>query len=131
MSHLADALRSSRSSLYYRTGDLVRALSLDMARLLALVAGSLGGGLRWAVSGEMTDLTAVVAFLALSAVAGHVAVAAARVAGLASLTTTTAAVASSATTISSALTAKSASATATATIGATSLWAVTSDVTDL
>jgi hypothetical protein len=39
-----------------------------VARLLALVASSLAGGLRWAVSGEMSDFTAVVALLALGAV---------------------------------------------------------------
>lgn len=48
--------------------NLVGALSLDVARLLALVASSLAGGLGWAVSGEMSDFTAVVALLALGAV---------------------------------------------------------------
>lgn len=51
-----------------RTDGLVRALSLDVAWLLALVASSLVVVLNWAVSGEMTDLTTVVALLALGAV---------------------------------------------------------------
>ena len=48
--------------------DLVWALSLDVTRLLALVASSLWGGLGWAIPGEMSDFTAVVALLALGAV---------------------------------------------------------------
>jgi hypothetical protein len=49
--------------------SLVGALGLDVAGLLALVASSLGGGLRRAVAGKMSDFTAVVALLALGAVA--------------------------------------------------------------
>jgi len=48
--------------------DLVGALSLDVTRLLALVASSLRGCLGWAVSGEMSDFTTVVALLTLGAV---------------------------------------------------------------
>lgn len=48
--------------------SLVGALGLDMAGLLALVASSLGRGLRWAVAGEMSNFATVVALLALSAV---------------------------------------------------------------
>jgi len=40
-----------------------------VTRLLALVASTLAGSLGWAVTRKMTDLTAVVALLALSAVA--------------------------------------------------------------
>jgi len=43
-------------------------LSLNVAGLLALVASTLAAGLGGAVSGEMTNLTAVVALLALGAV---------------------------------------------------------------
>ena len=49
--------------------------------LLTAVADTLGGGLLGAVTGQVTDLTAVVALLALGAVAAHVAEATARVAG--------------------------------------------------
>lgn len=48
--------------------NLLRALSLDVTRLLALVASALAGGLGWAVTGEMADLAAVVALLTLGAV---------------------------------------------------------------
>ena len=48
--------------------NLVWALSLDVTWLLALVASTLRRGLGWAVTGEMSDLTAVVALLALGAV---------------------------------------------------------------
>jgi len=48
--------------------DLVGALSLDVTRLLALVASSLTGGLGRAVSGEMANLATVVALLTLGAV---------------------------------------------------------------
>jgi hypothetical protein len=48
--------------------SLVWALSLNVTWLLALVASALAGGFGWAVSGEMSDLTAVVALLALGAV---------------------------------------------------------------
>jgi len=65
---------------------LVRALSLDVAGLLALVASTLAAGLGGAVSGEMTDLTAVVALLALGAITRHVTVTTAGVAGLSTLT---------------------------------------------
>lgn len=53
-----------------------------MSGLLALVADSLTLGLRRAVTGNMADLTTVVALLALSAIAGHVAESATRIAGL-------------------------------------------------
>lgn len=58
------------------------ALSLDVSWLAALVAGALGRGLGWAVTGEVADLTAVVALLSVGAVAGHVSNTAARVAVL-------------------------------------------------
>jgi hypothetical protein len=48
--------------------NLVWALSLDVTWLLALVASALAGGLGWAVTGKVTDLTAVVALLTLGAV---------------------------------------------------------------
>jgi len=48
--------------------SLVRALSLNVAGLLALVASTLAAGLGGAVSGEMTNFTAVVALLTLGAV---------------------------------------------------------------
>jgi hypothetical protein len=51
------------------TDDLVGALSLDMAWLLALVAGALGSGLRGTVTAQVTNLTTVVALLTLGAVA--------------------------------------------------------------
>jgi len=55
--------------LYYPTGtDLVGALSLNVSGLLALVAGTLGGGLGRAIAGEMADLATVVALLSLGAV---------------------------------------------------------------
>jgi hypothetical protein len=65
--------RSSRKSVgpqcnYCEVNGLVRALSLNVAGLLALVASTLAAGLRGAVSGKMTNFTAVVALLALSAV---------------------------------------------------------------
>jgi len=65
--------RSYRKSVgphckYCEGKGLVRALSLNVAGLLALVASTLAAGLGGAVSGEMTDFTAVVALLALGAV---------------------------------------------------------------
>jgi len=61
---------------------LVGASGLDVAGLLALVADTVVADLSRAVAGKMTDLTAVVALLALGAVARHVAETAARVASL-------------------------------------------------
>ena len=55
--------------VFIAVGALVGALSLDVAGLLALVASSLGGGLRGAVAREMSHFAAVVALLALGAVA--------------------------------------------------------------
>ena len=60
---------------------LVGARALNVAGLLAAVADTLGGGLLGAVTGQVTNLTAVVALLTLGAVAAHVAEATARVAG--------------------------------------------------
>lgn len=100
---------------------LVRALSLDVTWLLALVASSLAAGLGWAISGQVTDLTAIVALLALGTITAHVSIASAAVA---SLSTTLAATESTAT-VSALLTAESAAAIA------TSLRAVASNVTDL
>lgn len=60
-----------------------------MTGLLALVAGSLGGGLGGAVTREMADLATVVALLTLGAVTRHVPVATAGVAGLSTLAATT------------------------------------------
>lgn len=48
--------------------NLVGALSLNVTRLLALVASALAGGLGWAVTGEMANLATVVALLSLGAV---------------------------------------------------------------
>lgn len=56
------------ASSLYAARHLVWALGLDVTWLLALVAGTLVGGLGWAVAGKMADLTAVVALLALGAV---------------------------------------------------------------
>jgi hypothetical protein len=53
---------------YCEENGLVRALSLNVTGLLALVASTLAAGLGGAVSREMTDLTAVVALLSLSAI---------------------------------------------------------------
>lgn len=64
------------------------ALGLDVSGLSALVASALGRGLRWAVSAQVAGLATVVALLALSAVARHVADATARVAGLLASTVT-------------------------------------------
>jgi len=61
---------------------LVGASGLDVAGLLALVADTVVADLSRAVAGKMTDLTAVVALLALGAVARHMAETAAGVAGL-------------------------------------------------
>lgn len=47
---------------------LVRALCLNVAGLLALVAGALAGRFGGTVAGEMTDFAAVVALLALGAI---------------------------------------------------------------
>jgi hypothetical protein len=47
---------------------LVGALGLDVARLLALVAGPLAGGFGGTVAGQMADFAAVVALLTLGAV---------------------------------------------------------------
>lgn len=92
------------------------ALSLDVSWLSALVAGALSRGLRWAVPAQVAGLAAVVALLALSAVAGHVSNATARVAGL--LATAIAATTVSAATVASVLV-------------ATSLWAVAGNVSNL
>jgi len=104
-------MRSSASGF-----RLVGAHALDVARLLALVADTLAAGASRAVTRQVTDLTAVVALLALGAVTAHVAEAAARVAGLAATVAATKAAA--------------AVATAEATTEAT-LVAVASDVADL
>jgi hypothetical protein len=53
---------------YCAGNSLVRALSLNVAGLLALIASTLAAGLGGAVSGEMTNFTAVVALLTLGAV---------------------------------------------------------------
>jgi len=101
-----------------QTRALVGALSLDVAWLLALVAGSLGRGLGWTVSGQMTNLATVVAFLALGTITGHVSVTTARVASLstvvATVTTTTAVSTISIATV----------------VITTSLWAVTGNVSN-
>lgn len=99
---------------------LVGALGLDVAGLLALVASSLGRGLRGAVAGEMSDFATIVALLSLSAVTRHVSIATARVAGLSTAATST----SESTTVSALAAAVSSTVPA-------SLWAVTSDVSDL
>jgi len=54
---------------------LVGALGLDVAGLLALVAGTLGGGFGGAVSGEMADFAAVIALLSLGTVTWELSVA--------------------------------------------------------
>jgi len=103
---------------------LGRAGSLDVTGLLALIANTLLGWFRRAVTAEMANLTTVVAFLPLSAVARHVAVSTARVASL-SLTSSTVSTA-----VTTLLTLESPT-TTTVSTGGTSLGAVTSDVSDL
>jgi len=66
---------------------LVRARSLDMTRLLALVAHALARCLRRAVSREMTGFATVVAFLSLCAIARHVTIPTTGVAGLSATAT--------------------------------------------
>jgi len=56
---------------------LVGAGVLNMARLLAAVANTLGRGLGRAVTGQVANLSAVVALLSLCAITAHVAKAAA------------------------------------------------------
>lgn len=89
-----------------------------MSWLLALVTGALRAGLGGAVSGEMTNLTAVVALLALSTVTAHVTVAATGVAGLTTLLTSVATLLVA--TVASLLVSTG-----------TSFWAVARDVADL
>lgn len=102
--------------------NLVWALSLDVSWLLALIASALAGGLRWAVTAQVANLSAVVALLALRAVARHVAVTSAGVAGLSTLVS---AVSTSTSTTTVALVETSSG------LVSTSLWAVTGDVADL
>lgn len=98
------------------------ALGLDVSWLAALVAGALGGGLGWAVAGEMADLTAVVALLSVGAVAGHVSDTAAGVAVLwAGVLVST---------LSTVLLLLSVTGVLVSTLGS-GLWAVTGDVSDL
>lgn len=100
--------------------ELVRALSLDVTWLLALITGTLAGCFGGAVSGEMAYFAAVVALLTLGAVARHVAVATAGVAGLTSTLST-----AKSTTVSALVAAISS-------LGeATCLWAVACDMSDL
>lgn len=67
---------------------LVRALGLNVTWLLALVASALARSLRRAVTAQVSNLSTVIAFLALGAVSGHVSIATARVTSLSALTTT-------------------------------------------
>jgi hypothetical protein len=93
---------------------------LDVSWLLALVAGTLAGGFGGAVSGEMAYFAAVIALLTLGAIARHVAVATAGVAGLTSTLS-----AAKSTTVSTLVAAISS-------LGeATCLWAVACDMSDL
>jgi len=62
------------------TDRLGRAVSLEVAGLLAAVAHALLGHLLWAVLGDVTELSAVVALGTLCAIAAHVAIATTRVA---------------------------------------------------
>lgn len=117
--------RLHQSSLQIKVIDeaqstrLVGASALDVAGLLAAVADTLRGGLLGAVTGQVTDLTAVVALLALRAVTAHVTETTARVAsGLTGTTISTALATVSATTAEVA-----------ATVGATTLGAVAGNVT--
>jgi hypothetical protein len=110
--------------LIVMSAGLVGALSLDVTRLLALIASTLAAGLGWAVSGEMANLATVVALLTLGAVTGHVAVTTAGVAGLSTLATT------ESTSLSTAVTAVTTKATTTLST-VTSLGAVAGNVTDL
>ena len=119
--------RLHQSSLQIKVIDeaqstrLVGASALDVAGLLAAVADTLRGGLLGAVTGQVTDLTAVVALLALGAVTAHVTETTARVAsGLASA----AAVSTTLTTV-----AATAAKAAGATVGAATLGAVAGNVT--
>jgi hypothetical protein len=77
---------------------VVGASALDVAGLLAVVTNPLTLGLCGAVARDMADFAAVVALLAVSAVAGHVAETAARVASLLAATEATATTTSSETT---------------------------------
>jgi len=65
---------------------LVGTSGLNVARLLAFIADTLAFCFSWAIAGNMTDFTTVVAFLPLSAVTGYVAIA---TAGIACLLATT------------------------------------------
>lgn len=110
-----------------------------MTWLLALVASTLRGGLRWAVAGKMSNLSAVVALLSLSAVTynsqspdkavvgsqltGHVSVTSARIASLTSLAST-----AEATLLSAIATLVSTKSTLSTVSG---LWAVTGNVANL
>lgn len=51
---------------------LIGASVLDVARLLAAVANTLGRGLGRAVAGQVANLSAVVALLSLCAITAHV-----------------------------------------------------------
>jgi len=76
---------------------VVGALSLNVSRLLALVADLLAtSSLLGAITGVVTRLAAVVALHAVNTLAGHMAVAAAGVAGLASTATEAASAAAAA-----------------------------------
>lgn len=76
---MMNAVGLHQSSLQIKVLDeawptrLVGASALDVAGLLAAVADALRGGLLGAVTRQVTDLAAVVALLALSAVTAHVA----------------------------------------------------------
>lgn len=109
----------SRKTPTRKVGRLVGAVALDVSSLLATVADALVGGLRRAVTRQVSNLAAVVALLSLCAVTAHVAESAARVAS--SLTSTTA--------ISTGTT--SITATIAAATIATTLSAVTRDVAPL
>jgi len=98
--HPKKDIQSSR--LLFHHSSLVRAGSLDVATLLALIADALSRRLL-AVTAQVANLAAVIALLSLSAVTRHVAVAAARVAGLRTATTTVAAAAATVATLVSAI----------------------------
>jgi len=103
--------------------QLVWAGGLDVSWLLALVADALRAGFRRTVTAQMTNLSTVVAFLPLSAVAGHVTVATARIAGLTALST--------ATTVSAAVPCVAVPAGSSSIPSSTTIGAVTSNVSDL
>lgn len=121
-SELDDRSQCTNYSASFEKGQtLVRARSLNVARLLALVASTLGRSLRRAVAGKVANFSAVVALLALGAVTRHVTVSTTGVASLSSVATAVAVAATVCATISTTL----------LTCVASSLGAIAGNVTNL